>query len=172
MKASLVILCAMCTPALADPERADAITTQPMELAARGFELGVEHHVRPHWSVMGQVGIRGAALGDYTSTTYTGGAELRWWHRAAMTGPFVAAHASVGRTSLALSATGEDMGSSWGLEQRIDVGWRFTVRNRVALTPSFGLGEHEDLDSSGRLAMYARPAVGVGFEIGFLFRRP
>ena len=163
------MIAALATAASAEPVREDSLTTQPLALMARGGELGVEHLVREHWSAMAQIGLRGGALGDYSSTTYTGAIEVRWWLRPTMTRLYVGAHVSAGHTSLELAATGERMGTSWGLEQRVDVGWRFVIKNRVSITPSLGLGEHEDFDGRGKLAMYARPAIGSGLELGLLF---
>lgn len=165
-----IAACLVCAlrAAAAEP-RDNAVTTQPFELAANGGEVGFEHRMHPHWSALGVFGLRGGALGDYTSTTYTVGAELRWWHRASMTGLYAAVHASVGHTSLGLSGMSADLGEAWGVEERADAGWRFTIANRVAITPSLGLGAHHDIDSSGRFAAYTRPVVGIGFELGFLF---
>ena len=166
---AVIAIALLARAAAADPAREDAISTQPFELAARGGEVGLEHLVRAHWSVFGFVGLRGAALGDYTSTTYAGGAELRWWWHAAMTGFYAAAHLDLGRTSLALSGTDGEMGVAWGVEERVDAGWRFTIQNRVAITPSLGLGAHHDIDTTGSFAVYTRPALAVGLELAFLF---
>jgi len=178
LAAALVVVAALVAPARADDGMADGardtvIATQPLAAITRGLALAAERRVATHWSVVVLGGLRGGALGDYSSTTWEGGGELRWWLRErgaiAIAGPYLAAHASLGRTSLAMSATGAPLGTAWGFEQRVDVGWRFTFRGRVALTPSVGLGAHEDVDGSGRLAASTRPTVALGLELGCMF---
>lgn len=167
------VIAAAAPPAHADDGTRDTVvSTQVWAAFTRGLSLQGEHRVAPHLSVVIEGGLRGGALGDYSSTTWMLGADLRWWFRprgpVAIAGPYLAAHASAGRTSLVMSATGDGLGTSWGLEQRADVGWRFTIRGRVALTPSLGVGTHEDLDGRGRLAPTTRSSIAVGLELGCL----
>ena len=173
-RAALLVVALALVPraAAADDARDLVLSTQAFAAITRGLSLEVEHRLGGHLSVMLETGLRGGALGDYSSTTWLLGADLRWWFRPrgaiAIAGPYLAAHASAGRTALVMSATGAGLGTSWGLEQRADLGWRFTLRGRVAVTPSLGLGTHEDLDGSGRLAPTTRSAIAVGLEIGCL----
>ena len=168
MKRTIIIAIAVLSaPAKGEPARDDIVDTDPLAVAAHGMSLGYEHRMSSSWSLGGTVGLRGAALGDYTSTTWVGAVDGRYWKRRPMVGPFVGLHASAGRTTLAMSATGADLGVSWGFEQRVDFGWRFTIRDRLAITPSIGLGAHEDVDHV--LAPSVHPVLGLGCELGFLF---
>jgi hypothetical protein len=64
-----------------------------------------------------------------------------------------------------MSATGESAGTAWGFEQRLDLGWRWTW-GRLAITPSLGLGVHEDV--GGGLAPAAHPVIGLGLAVGMM----
>lgn len=164
MKA-LLLLAAVSTTAAAD-----TITTQPLALAGLGASLGYEHELTPRWSVVGLAGARAAALGDYSSLTLTAGAELRLWiwtHRE-LRGLYVALHASAGRTRVDDDVTGARIGTSVEFTERVDVGWRFVPWRRLTLAPTLGVGDHQDLDMTGRLAAFNAPTVMLGFEVGWL----
>jgi len=62
------------------------------------------------------------------------------------------------------------IGSSVGLTERVDVGWRWVVKHTVSITPSLGIGAIEDIDGTGRLATVARPTYSFGLELGW-YRR-
>jgi len=168
---SLWILAALATAAHAEPH--DAVTTQPLALVARGISLGYEHLVTPRLSAVALVGARAAAEADYSSTTLTAGGELRFWPRARpgreLRGLFLALHASVGRTHLTDDVMDTSVGTSVELTERIDVGWRFVVRDRFAIAPTLGLGHHQDIDVGGRLATVDAPALMIGVELGWLW---
>jgi hypothetical protein len=128
-----------------------------------------ERRVAERLSVVGIAGLRAAALEDYSSRTVMLGAELRIWVRQAtpMRGPFVAYHASIAHTRLGDDVMGH-VGSSTALAQRIDAGWRFTIRHHLAISPTLGFGLREDIDSSGALATTIRGAVSIGLEVGWM----
>lgn len=154
--------------ARAEPVRTEVIATQPLALVARGASLSYERRIAERLSAVGLGGLRAAALEDYGSWTVTVGGELRAWLRRAtpMRGPFVALHASAGHTRL--SDEMGDVGGSTALSQRLDVGWRFTIRGRLAIAPTMGLGLREDLDSTGRLATTVRGQGTIGLEVGWM----
>ena len=155
--------------ARAEPTRTEVIATQPLALVARGVALSYERRIARRLSAVALGGIRTAALEDYGSWTLTAGAELRVWLRRStpMRGPFVALHVSAGHTRLSDDAMGY-VGSSTALSQRADIGWRFTIRDRLAIAPTLGLGVREDVDSTGRLATTARGQIALGLEIGWM----
>ncbi len=167
--AAALALVAAAVPARAEPTRDEVIATQPLALVARGVALSYERRIAPRVSAVALGGLRSAALEDYSSWTVTAGGELRVWLRAAtpMRGPFLALHASAAHTRLSDDAMGY-VGGSTALSQRVDVGWRFTIRGRVAIAPTLGLGVREDLDSTGRLATTARGQVAIGLEVGWM----
>ncbi len=156
-------------PAEAEPVRDEVIATQPMALAARGVSVSYERRIAERLSAVGLGGVRAAALEDYGSWTATVGGELRAWLRGStpMRGPFLALHASAGHTRVSDDVMG-DLGGSTALSQRLDLGWRFTLRGRVAIAPTIGLGLREDLDSTGQLATTVRGQLAFGLELGWM----
>jgi hypothetical protein len=157
------------SPAAAEPVRDEVMSTQPLALVARGVAVSYERRVAPRVSAVVLGGLRAAALEDYSSQTVTAGGELRVWVREAtpMRGPFVGFHASAGYTRLVDDAMGY-VGGSTALSQRLDVGWRFTIRSRLAIAPTLGFGLREDLDSAGRLATTVRGQIAIGLEVGWM----
>jgi Protein of unknown function (DUF3575) len=147
----------------------DVIATQPLALVARGVAVSYEWPITAQLSVAALGGFRAAALGDYGSTTGTAGAELRAWLRrsSVMRGPYLGFHASAGYTRLTDDVMGY-AGSSTGLTQRVDLGWRFVVHRHLTITPSLGLGCREDIDLRGRLATTTRGMAALGLEIGWM----
>lgn len=156
-------------PSAAEPAPAEVIATQPLALVARGVSLTYERRITERLSAVALGGLRAAALEDYSSRTATVGGELRAWLRGAtpMRGPFVALHASAGYTRLSEDAMG-DVGGSTALSQRLDVGWRFAIRGKLAIAPTLGLGAREDLDGTGQLATTVRGHVALGLEVGWM----
>ena len=145
------------------------IATQPLALIGRGVALSYERQIAPRLSAVALGGVRGAAEQDFSSKTVTAGAELRYWlrGRTPMRGPFLALHASGAYTRLTDDAMGY-VGSQVALAQRLDIGWRFTIRDRVAIAPAVGLGLREDIDGAGRLATTVRGHLAIGLELGWM----
>jgi hypothetical protein len=167
MKA-LVLIAALASVASAD-ERTDAITTQPLALVGHGVSLGYERLVAPRLSAAALVGVRSAAEGDFTSLTLTAGGELRLWqHPNVMRGLYLGFHGSVGRTQLTDDTMDARIGSTVDITERFDVGWRFVAWGRLAIAPSLGLGMHQDIDTSGRLATQNAGTLMIGLELGWL----
>ena len=167
MKA-LAVIAVLASVAHAE-DRTEAITTQPLALVGLGVSLGYERLVAPRLSAAGLVGVRSAAEGDFTSFTVTAGGELRLWQRPnVMRGLYLGFHASVGRTQLTDDTMDASVGSTVDITERFDVGWRFVAWGRLAIAPSIGLGMHQDIDTSGRLATQNAPALMIGLELGWL----
>jgi hypothetical protein len=164
-----IVLAAAATAARAEPVREEIIATQPMAFVARGVSLSYERRIHERLSAVALGGLRSAAREDFDSWTVTLGAEVRAWLRrkTPMRGPFLALHASVGHTRLSDDVMG-DVGGSTALSQRLDLGWRFTIRSRVSIAPTVGFGYREDLDSTGRLATTVRPQLAIGLELGWM----
>jgi len=165
---ALVIVLALASVARAEPIREEVIGTQPLALLGRGVSASYERRVLERWSVVALGGLRAAALVDFSSRTASIGGELRFWIRRCtpMRGPFVALHVGAGHTRLRDDEMGH-VGSATSLSQRADVGWRFTIRSRVSITPTVGLGFREDIDA-GPLATTIRPQIAFGLELGWL----
>jgi hypothetical protein len=86
-----------------------------------------------------------------------------------MSGPYLGLHVSVGYTQLEERSSAVRVGSSWGLSERLDFGWRVVAFDHVAIAPWVGLGLREDVDGRGRLATTARGAGAFGLEVGWMF---
>lgn len=151
---------------------ADLIAIEPLSLVARGISASYERPLRAHASLAGIGAYRSAAGGDYDSSTFTAGAELRVWLRdhSDMRGPYVGLRLAVGHTRLTEDEMGF-VGSATSIEQRIDVGWRFVIKNHVTIAPVIGFAIHEDFASSGRLSPIGHATAGVGLELGWLRQR-
>jgi hypothetical protein len=166
---------------LPTPERCDvgarnAISTQPLSLLARGAAVMYERFVAPPTvSVVGLAGVRGAATGDYASTTFDAGVEARAWmlgrrishcERGAMVGPYLGLRMDVGYTSLRDTITSRAAGTSVDFDPTFFIGYRFVLWRVVELTPSLGAGARIDDDG---LALQARPTLTFGLSIGWMF---
>jgi hypothetical protein len=150
-------------------DRTAVITTQALALVGHGVSVGYERLVAPRLSAAGLVGVRRAAEGDFSSTTLTAGGELRLWQRPhVMRGLYLGFHGSVARTQLTDDTMDAGVGSSIDVTERFDVGWRFVAWRRFAIAPSLGLGMHQDIDTSGRLATVNAGALMIGLELGWL----
>lgn len=165
----IVGIVAAAGPAQGEVVRSEVIATQPLALVARGVGVSYERRVTERLSVVVLGGMRAAAIEDYSSWTASVGGELRAWlrRRTPMRGPFLALHASAAHTRVADDVMG-DIGGATALSQRLDVGWRFTIRGRVAIAQTLGLGLREDLDGAGRLATTARGQIAIGLEVGWM----
>jgi hypothetical protein len=146
---------------LAGAAHADTITTEPLALVGRGITLGFERPIAPRFTLGGLAGFRSAAEGDFTSTTWTLGGELRWWRGRW----FVGLHASAGRTSVHDDAMDAGIGATVELTERVDGGVRFVAGHHVAITPWLGIGMHHEL--GGRLASETTGVLAVGVELGW-----
>jgi len=167
---ALAIVMATAAAAQAEPPT-EVIATQPIALATRGMTVSYERQFAPRWSWQAFGAVRLGAEGpDYDSSTVTLGGELRRYLRAStpMRGPWVAAHLSVGRTTLTNAMS--DLGGNIAFTERVDVGWRWVLPWSITLAPSIGLGAIQDVSESGRLAPASRPTLSIGIELGW-FRR-
>lgn len=155
----------------AQAEPVEVFSTQPLALVGLGISAGYERQLSDRISVVALGGLRAPALEDFSSRTITLGGELRLWLRrhSDLRGPYVAFHASAGYTRLSDDEMGY-IGSSTGLTQRLDIGWRWVIRDRVSLAPSIGLGWREDIAGSGHLATTVRGMGAIGFELGWVRR--
>jgi hypothetical protein len=157
----------------------NAISTQPLAFAARGVALSYERFIGPpRFSLVGTVGYRSAALGEFSSSTYGAGVEGRVWVRRdagfgcsspAMSGPFFGLHLGTGLTQMTDRTTDASVGSSMTLTSTIHFGWRWIAFRVLEITPWIGWGLHADVDPRGHLATAARPAAVFGMSVGWVF---
>jgi hypothetical protein len=162
---SLAMVACLAGVAHAEPE---VIATQPLALAARGVAVSYERAIDERFSALAIGAYRDAAGGDFDANTFTVGGELRWWMRdhAAMRGPYLAVHASIGHTRVSEDDMGY-IGSTTSFTQRLDVGWRWVIKRHVTIAPAIGLAIHEDV-SGGMLSPIAHGMIGLGLELGWM----
>ena len=167
----LAVLAVLTAASTAHAEPVEVFSTQPLALVGLGISAGYERQLAERTSVVVLGGFRAPALEDFSSGTITLGGELRLWLRRAsrLRGPYIAFHASAGYTRL--SDEMGYIGSSTGLTQRFDIGWRWVIRDRVSIAPSIGLGWREDIAGSGHLATTARGMAAIGLELGWMRAR-
>lgn len=157
----------------------NAISTQPLALIGRGVAVDYERLVAPpRFSLVGVAGVRGPALGDYTSTTADLGVEGRVWARPdagkscanmAMSGPYLGLRFDVGYTWVTDRTVDRVIGRSVGFDPTLAFGWRFVAWRLLEITPSIQGGARIDYDTTSRLVAWARPTIGVGLSVGWMF---
>jgi hypothetical protein len=162
---ALGIVVVTCSTAAAE----DVIATQPLALAARGVAASYERPVSKRLSGVGHVAFRSAAGEDFDSSTTTLGGELRIWKRndRKLRGLYLGLRGSVGRTRLTDEMTGP-VGTSTTLTERLDLGWRWVIKNHLTLAPAIGLALHQQTTNTGNLAPGSQGAIGFGLELGWM----
>jgi len=156
------------------------IAVEPFSFAARAIALQYERYVLPpRFSLVGGLGLRGAALGDYSSTTYDGIVEWRYWFlgrrpfvacgRGAMAGPYVGFHFDTGYTTLRDRIEDRTVGSQITFTEILGVGYRGTLWRFFEITPSVGLAVVTETDPGGHFAAYTRLTLAFGLTAGWMF---
>jgi len=131
----------------------------------------------PYFSLLGGLGVRAAAGGDYGSLTLAAGAGLRLWpfngdpedDERATGGLFFEGRLDFAWTRVGYDAQDRTVGHTLALAERVSVGYRFVFFERIELTPSAGLGLRHEFDPEGRLAPWTSPVAGVNLTAGVLF---
>ncbi|MBI5533878.1 MAG: hypothetical protein HY898_14245 [Deltaproteobacteria bacterium] len=158
----------------------NAISVRPLSFAARSFAAQYERFVLPpRLSLVGGLGIRGAALGDYSSVTYDVAAEARVWiaghkpwvpcGRGVMAGPYLALRADAAYTRLYDHVAERHVGSQMSYGQILAGGYRGVLWNFFELTPSAGVALITETDPRGRLAAYPRFTLVFSLTAGWMF---
>ncbi len=156
----------------------NAISTEPLALAARGIGLSYERLIGPPiFSVAALVGGRSAALGDYSSLTMSGGLEGRAWAHVgyrgcgqiAMSGLYLGLRLSAAYTRMSDKTDDHFVGSSVALASMVTLGWRFIAWRLLEVTPSIAGGIRSDVDPQAGLGTSARPAFALGLQVGWVF---
>ena len=186
----LVALVSLAVASIAAPSRAEdfcenfgprnAISVRPFSFTARSFAAQYERFVLPpRWSLVGGFGIRGGALGDYSSLTYDAALEGRLWFeghkpwvrcdQSVMAGPYVALRLDVAHTRLYDHVAERVAGTQRSYGQLLATGFRGVLWDFFELSPSVGIGLITETDPRGRLASYPRFTLVFGFTAGWMF---
>ncbi|HEY4058800.1 MAG TPA: hypothetical protein VGM39_19435 [Kofleriaceae bacterium] len=146
----------------------------------RGVQAQFEQFYPAHrMSLAVSAQYRETAIGDYTSLRGGIGFEVRWYWRAdawlsrqpagSMVGWFFGARADV-----LVERTHDDyddryLGSTLEMGLAGRVGYRIAPWRALEVTPSLVLTEIVDVALSGRVPAWARPGIGFGLTVGWMF---
>lgn len=157
--------------ARADEHDRNAISYEPFAILSRGLVLQYERLILPRVSVVGGAGARFAARDDFSSATWMGKAEGRYWlkREAGMTGPYFGFQQTVSRTSLESRRYDRSIGAYWQVEESARFGYRFVVFGFQEITPSVGLSLIHEFDERGILAPVTQATAGMNLSIGWMF---
>jgi len=127
------------TVAHAEPENAVSLELTSLQPTTLTVELDRDLG-RRKLSIAAAVGVRSAALGDYTSWTGGAGIELRRWRRQAMRGWYGGVGLDVAATRVTQEMDDRALGTTWTTSGTVSLGYRFILIRAIALTPSFAVG--------------------------------
>lgn len=149
----------------------NAISHEPFAILSRGLVVQYERLVLPDVSVVGGLGARFAARDDFTSQTWLGKLEGRYWlsDRPGMVGSYVAFGATAARTAVENRRMSRDLGAMWQFEETLRIGYRFVAFGFQEITPSSGIDVIHELDERGRLAPISYVTLGVNLTVGWMF---
>lgn len=149
MKALALLLLVTATTAHAEPrssvatERAFVIAIPVFALSSRAIAAEVELPVSPRLSLGVAAGVRDPASGDFGGYAFAIGPVVRAWRRPTQRG--LHGVLRVESNVVHLARPGRSLGTAVGLDPAIGIGYRFLVRERIALTPDLGFGADIDL---------------------------
>lgn len=157
--------------ASADVHDRNAISYEPFAILSRGLVLQYERMIVPRVSVVAGAGARFAARDDFSSETWLGKGEGRYWLKrdAGMTGAYFGFQQTVSRTSLESRRYDRSIGAYWQVEESIRFGYRFVIFGFQEITPSLGLSMVHELDERGILAPVTQATGGMSLSIGWMF---
>lgn len=159
----------------AEPERGAALSL--LSLHDRGIEAEGELRLNQRYSVAAALGVRGAAAGDYSSTTVSAGGEVRRWlkRRAVwsslhgMVGWYLAGRLDLARTSEHDDTDDRDLGAHLAVAGSFLIGYRFAPWRGLTITPSTGLSLRTEFDLEGRLSPWTQGGFVFALTAGWLF---
>lgn len=136
---SCAMLCAAIAVAHAEPHHAVSLELTTLQPTTLTIELDRDLR-RRKLSVAAAVGVRSAALGDYSSWTYGGGIEIRRWRRQPMRGWYGGLGVDLAATRMTQEMDDRALGTTWTTSASLALGYRFVLIRTVAITPSFSTG--------------------------------
>lgn len=138
-------------------------TVQPSAIAIElDRDLG-----RRQLSLAVALGVRTAALGDYSSWTYGAGVELRRWRTHAMRGLYTGIRTDVAATRTTYEMEQRALGTMLTATLGASIGYRIICIGSVELTPSLGLAAVVERGPMSPIS--TRGAAVVGLTAGVIF---
>ena len=161
---ALVVLAPGLAAAEPSPPRG-SVAVPLLALSSQAIAVEGEAPIARRLSAAVIVGARDPADGDYGGYTLALGGELRGWWRASQRGPYLGLRAEGQVTHLA-RRDGGSLGTGIGLTQALVLGYRWVVRDRVAITVDAGVAIDEDL-GHGRIPARVRGTPLAGLALGW-----
>lgn len=167
MKALVVLV--LCAGVAHAEEDRTTISLPLTALPLHGVTVEVERDLPArHVSVVGALGARSTAAGDYDSATLGLGGEVRYWPRrrhGRAIGWYVAGRVDLSRTTLS-DASDDDLGAVDTMSSSALVGYRFAPWRGLEIRPYVGLAaRHEHGAGPG----WTRPGAAYGLAVGWRF---
>ncbi len=179
--AASALLIVVCCPQLASADAVarieerrsgedNALSLHLLSLGGRTIAIEYERRlVAPHWSLVGSIGVRQNASGDYSATSQALSVELRYWRRATLRGAYAGVALRLAATQTRDELDDRSLGTMFTIAEGAAIGYRFVPWRGFELTPSAGIALRTELDSSGRLPPWTRGALSAGLTAGWLF---
>ncbi len=143
--------------------RADVVSVPLFALSSRAVAVEAEHPLATRLSLGVAAGVRDPSSGDFGGYAFAVGPVLRGWLRPTQRG--VHAVVRVETNVVRLRRVGMQLGTAVGLDPAIGIGYRFVIRDRVAITPDAGLGGDIDFGHRG-IPTQRRWTSFVGLSVG------
>lgn len=150
-------------------------------LSTRSLALSYERapRVLGRFSILGIGGLRRGATGDYSSTTLSAAAELRYWltgwvpwlrfDQRAMIGAYFSARMGIARTTTRDDVDDERIGHNLTFSESMHVGYRFVAWRKLSITPSTGVQMRHEVELDSRLPPWTQFAFTFGLTVGYLY---
>ncbi len=157
MKPLLLVLLATSTA------RAEVVSVLLFALSSRAIAVEAEHPISTRWSLGIAAGVRDPSGGDFGGYALALGPAVRGWWRPDQRG----VHAVVRMESnfVSLRRAGKNLGTAVGIDPAVGIGYRFVIRNRVAITPDVGVGGDIDFGHRG-IPAHRRWTKFIGLSVG------
>jgi hypothetical protein len=184
---TLCALACLGAPARADPPsqlekppelEKNAISYEPFAISSRGLLVQYERLIARRFSLVGGLGARFAARGDFSSTTLVLHGEGRYWIAGrdplsdvhGLAGPFLALAFDAGRTTLHDRVEDRSVGAGWTLVESPRFGYRVVALGVQEISLALGFDVVHEIDEQGRLASNTRVALlSFVVTVGWVF---
>lgn len=160
---ALAVVALLATSAHAD-ERPQLVVSVPLfALSSRALAVEGERPVASRLSVSLAAGVRDPASGDFGGYALALGTALRGWLRTDQRGAHLALRLE--GNSVHLRRPGMDLGTAYGIATSLTIGYRFVIKDHLAITPDIGYGVDVDFAHDGIPAHRRRTPV-YGLSVG------
>jgi len=142
---------------------ADVVSVPLFALSSRSIAVEADHPIATRLSLGIAAGVRDPSSGDFGGYALALGPALRGWLRPDQRGVHTVVRVEANLVSL--RRAGKALGTAVGLDPALGIGYRFVIRNRVAITPDVGIGGDIDFGHRG-IPAHRRWTSFVGLSVG------